>query len=159
MSARTIDKPIKERVNIYSDPKLIDGLMKSHLDPKKSPWKPSDIELRSMVIFDYLRQGLSREMVAEQLEDRWGYPIKTTRGWVNQAIRDLVKLTKHATQEEIRSNLTEVVNAILSEAIEDKSKDVALKAVELIGKLTGTLSAKTEVNLTGSQTIKFEFDK
>lgn len=151
----------KEKLNVFSSPELIDGMMKSHLgkNPKEDKWKPAEVELRAMVIFDYLRQGLSAEMVAEQLEDRWGYPVKTTRAWVNQAIKDLARLTKNATQDEIRSNLTEVVNGILAEAIEDKSKTVALQAVELLAKLTGTLTTKNELNINASRPIKFEFDK
>lgn len=153
-------------VNIFSDPKDIDAIILAKLNSipvrgGKRPvaWTEEELELRDAVIMEYLtEQGLSKEKTAQQIMNRYDINIMTARRWVKAAVDRFCINYASETREEQRQIWTEMIQQILQDAIDSKSRDSALKALDMLGKSYGLYQQKNDVTIQGGETpIKFDF--
>lgn len=158
----------RSSINIFSNPDEIDALINSRLQqfPRKGgktssrnvSWSDSEIQIIDSVIWDYIaKQGLSREATAQQIYSRWDISLSTARKWITDSIKRIANTYTQEEQEEVRRVWLERCEAILQECIETRDKQNALKALDLMGKSMGIYKEKSDVNLSGSADIKFDF--
>lgn len=158
----------RSSINIFSNPDEIDALINSRLQqfPRKGgktssrnvSWSESELQIIDSVIWDYIaKQGLSREATAQQIYSRWDISLSTARKWITDSIKRIANTYTQEEQEEVRRVWLERCEAILQECIETRDKQNALKALDLMGKSMGIYKEKSDVNLSGSADIKFDF--
>lgn len=149
-----------------TDPKLIDELISNRVKQLTnkngkggnhcSQWTPEEKLLRHTVIIDYLRQGLSKKRISEELMLRWGICSATARNYIKDALAFLADYNKDDNAiEYVKRKSLERTEGILEMAIESRQWDAALKAVDLLNKLNGLYTEKSQVELSGD--IKFDF--
>ena len=157
-----------EKVTIYSKPDEIDAVINAKLSsfPRKNgkgisiktAWTNEELELRDSVIMGYItEQGLSKDKTAQQLIARWNISFDTAKRYVSEAIKRFTTSFDEDTVEEQRKIWLERCEQVLQDAIESKDKQNALRALDLIGKSMGIYKEKSDVNLSGSADIKFDF--
>ena len=156
-----------EKVNIFSDPAKIDAVVKSKLAqfnrkggkiyPGNVSWSESELELIDGVIWGYItEQGLSREKTAQQIADRWNIALSTARKYISDSIKRMAKNIPEEDVEERRRKFLERCESILQDAIENRQKDSALKALDLIAKASGLYKETKEVDINGNMTFDFQ---
>lgn len=157
----------KTKVSIFDEPEKIDSVIKLRLQsftrkggnchPKTASWLPEEIELIDAVIFDYItKQGLSREETARQISSRWNIGMSTARKYIKEAIQRFANSFENDT-EELRKIFLERCETILQDALETSNPDTALKAMDLMAKSLGFYKDNKSIELTGDNTIHFEF--
>lgn len=158
-----------EKVNALSDPEVIDAIIKAKLAtfiqkggksyPKLNAWTDKELELRDTVILQYItEQGMSRERTAQQLVDRWGITKCVAVKYVKQAIDRFCETYADNNREHQIKLWNETLMNVLQMAIEDRTKDSALKALDLLGKSLGLFKEKNEITLNGGENpIEFDF--
>ena len=158
----------KNSVNIFSEPEKIDAMINSRLAqfPRKGgktcsknvSWSDDELQLIDGVIWSYItEQGLSREATALQLFNRWDISMSTARRYVVDSIKRMTKSFPEEEMEEKRNMWMERCTQILQQAIDSGDKTNALKALDLMAKSMGLYQTKTDVNLSGSADITFDF--
>ena len=158
----------KDKVNMFSDPKKVDAVIKSRLaqfstkggTQKNSlvKWTEAELELRDAVIMDYLTvNGLSRERTAQQIADRWDITLQSARNYIRDAItrfsQNYIEIDD-ATRKKI---FEEKINAIFEDAVDAKDRQSSLKAMDMLNKMNGVYKEKSDVNLTVDGAISFDF--
>lgn len=126
--------------------------------PKKVGWSDEEIQIMDNVIWSYLvTKGMSRENTAKQLTQRWDIALSTARKYVSECIK---RMSNIYTQEDIetkRQMFLQRCEQILTDAIESRQKDTALKALDLYAKASGFYKEAKDVNVTAEGNIKFDF--
>ena len=158
----------KNNINIFSNPDEIDAVIKSKLaqfstkggKQKNSlvKWTDEEIELRDAVIIDYITtNGLSREKTAQQISSRWDISMATARKYVTEAIKHFCD---NVVEEDavIRKKLfEEKLQSIYEDAVTAKDRQSSLRAIDILNKMNGMYTDKSDVNLSVDGKITFEF--
>lgn len=158
----------KEKVNIFSDPEKVDAIIKSRLaqfstkggTQKNSlvKWTEAELELRDAVIMDYLTvNGLSRERTAQQIADRWDVTMQSARNYVRDAITRFAKNYVEIDEATRKKLFEEKLQAIYEDAVSAKDRQSSLKAIDILNKMNGMYTDKSDVNVNVDGKITFEF--
>lgn len=158
----------KEKVNIFSDPEKVDAIIKSRLaqfstkggTQKNSlvKWTEAELELRDAVIMDYLTvNGLSRERTAQQIADRWDVTMQSARNYVKDAITRFAKNYVEIDEATRKKLFEEKLQSIYEDAVSAKDRQSSLKAIDILNKMNGMYTDKSDVNVNVDGKITFEF--
>ena len=158
----------KEKVNIFSDPEKVDAIIKSRLaqfstkggTQKNSlvKWTEAELELRDAVIMDYLTvNGLSRERTAQQIADRWDVTMQSARNYVRDAITRFAKNYVEIDEATRKKLFEEKLQSIYEDAVSAKDRQSSLRAIDILNKMNGMYTEKSDVNVNVDGKITFEF--
>lgn len=158
----------KEKVNIFSDPEKVDAIIKSRLaqfstkggTQKNSlvKWTEAELELRDAVIMDYLTvNGLSRERTAQQIADRWDVSMQSARNYVKDAITRFAKNYVEIDEATRKKLFEEKLQSIYEDAVSAKDRQSSLRAIDILNKMNGMYTDKSDVNVNVDGKITFEF--
>ena len=158
----------KEKVNIFSDPEKVDAIIKSRLaqfstkgGKKKNSlvkWTEAELELRDAVIMDYLTvNGLSRERTAQQIADRWDVSMQSARNYVRDAITRFAKNYVEIDEATRKKLFEEKLQSIYEDAVSAKDRQSSLRAIDILNKMNGMYTDKSDVNVNVDGKITFEF--
>ena len=158
----------KEKVNIFSDPEKVDAIIKSRLaqfstkggTQKNSlvKWTEAELELRDAVIMDYLTvNGLSRERTAQQIADRWEVSMQSARNYVKDAITRFAKNYVEIDEATRKKLFEERLQSIYEDAVSAKDRQSSLRAIDILNKMNGMYTDKSDVNVNVDGKITFEF--
>ena len=158
----------KEKVNIFSDPEKVDAIIKSRLaqfstkggTQKNSlvKWTEAELELRDSVIMDYLTvNGLSRERTAQQIADRWDVSMQSARNYVKDAITRFAKNYVEIDEATRKKLFEERLQSIYEDAVSAKDRQSSLRAIDILNKMNGMYTDKSDVNVNVDGKITFEF--
>ena len=158
----------KEKVNIFSDPEKVDAIIKSRLaqfstkggTQKNSlvKWTEAELELRDAVIMDYLTvNGLSRERTAQQIADRWDVSMQSARNYVRDAITRFAKNYVEIDEAKRKKLFEERLQSIYEDAVSAKDRQSSLRAIDILNKMNGMYTDKSDVNVNVDGKITFEF--
>ena len=158
----------KEKVNIFSDPEKVDAIIKSRLaqfstkggTQKNSlvKWTEAELELRDAVIMDYLTvNGLSRERTAQQIADRWDVSMQSARNYVRDAITRFAKNYVEIDEATRKKLFEERLQSIYEDAVSAKDRQSSLRAIDILNKMNGMYTDKSDVNVNVDGKIAFEF--
>ena len=158
----------KEKVNIFSDPEKVDAIIKSRLaqfstkggTQKNSlvKWTEAELELRDAVIMDYLTvNGLSRERTAQQIADRWDVSMQSARNYVRGAITRFAKNYVEIDEATRKKLFEEKLQSIYEDAVSAKDRQSSLRAIDILNKMNGMYTDKSDVNVNVDGKITFEF--
>lgn len=158
----------KDKVNIFSEPEKVDAIIKSRLaqfstkggTQKNSlvKWTDAELELRDAVVMDYLTvNGLSRERTAQQLADRWDVSMQSARKYVKDAITRFAKNYVEIDEATRKKILEEKLQSIYEDAVSAKDRQSSLKAIDILNKMNGMYTDKSDVNLSVDGKITFDF--
>lgn len=157
-----------EKVNIFSDPEKVDAIIKSRLaqfstkggTQKNSlvKWTEAELELRDAVIMDYLTvNGLSRERTAQQIADRWDVTMQSARNYVRDAITRFAKNYVEIDEATRKKLFEEKLQSIYEDAVSAKDRQSSLRAIDILNKMNGMYTDKSDVNVNVDGKITFEF--
>lgn len=157
-----------EKVNIFSNPDEIDAVIKSKLaqfstkggKQKNSlvKWTDEEIELRDAVIIDYITtNGLSREKTAQQISSRWDISMVTARKYVAEAIKHFCDNVVEESEAVRKKLFEEKLQSIYEDAVIAKDRQSSLRAIDILNKMNGMYTDKSDVNLSVDGKITFEF--
>lgn len=157
-----------ENVNIFSEPEAIDAVIKSRLaqfstkggTQKNSlvKWTESEIELRDAVIIDYITtNGLSREKTAQQISSRWDISMVTARKYVAEAIKHFCDNVVEESEAVRKKLFEEKLQSIYEDAVTAKDRQSSLRAIDILNRMNGMYTDKSDVNLSVDGKITFEF--
>ena len=158
----------KNNINIFSKPEEIDAVIKSKLaqfstkggKQKNSlvKWSESEIELRDAVIIDYITtNGLSREKTAQQISSRWDISMATARKYVAEAIKHFCDNVVEESEAVRKKLFEEKLQSIYEDAVTAKDRQSSLRAIDILNKMNGMYTDKSDVNLSVDGKITFEF--
>ena len=158
----------KEKVNIFSNPDEIDAVIKSRLAQFSTKggcqknnlvkWTESEIELRDAVIIDYITtNGLSREKTAQQISSRWDISMVTARKYVTEAIKHFCDNVVEESEAVRKKLFEEKLQSIYEDAVSAKDRQSSLRAIDILNKMNGMYTDKSDVNLSVDGKITFEF--
>lgn len=158
----------KEKVNIFSEPEKVDAIIKSRLaqfstkggTQKNSlvKWTEAELELRDAVIMDYLTvNGLSRERTAQQIADRWDVSMQSARNYVKDAITRFAKNYVEIDEATRKKLFEEKLQSIYEDAVSAKDRQSSLRAIDILNKMNGMYTDKSDVNVNVDGKITFEF--
>lgn len=158
----------KEKVNIFSEPEKVDAIIKSRLaqfstkggTQKNSlvKWTEAELELRDAVIMDYLTvNGLSRERTAQQIADRWDVSMQSARNYVRDAITRFAKNYVEIDEATRKKLFEEKLQSIYEDAVAAKDRQSSLRAIDILNKMNGMYTDKSDVNVNVDGKITFEF--
>lgn len=116
-------------------------------------WDGEILELRNYVIYQYIRQGLSRERIFEELKDRWGISRKSFDKYYKEALESLVVENKDII-DDARKKAIEKLQGIIEKCYEVNDFKNALKAQDQLNKINALYTDKKEVEVTG---LRFDF--
>lgn len=147
-----------------TDPKVIDDIIRARIEShrnnvasKSGNWTPEETLLRHTVVIDYLRQGLSKKRIAEELCLRWGCSMTSGMNYIKYALNYLSEINKDNVDiEQAKAVQLERAQGILESAVERGMYDSALRALDQINKLNGLYTDKAQIDLSGE--IKFDFE-
>lgn len=157
-----------EKVNIFSKPEEIDAVIKSKLaqfstkggKQKNSlvKWTDEEIELRDAVIIDYITtNGLSREKTAQQISSRWDISMATARKYVAEAIKHFCDNVVEESEAVRKKLFEEKLQTIYEDAVSAKDRQSSLRAIDILNKMNGMYTDKSDINLSVDGKITFEF--
>lgn len=157
-----------EKVNIFSEPEKVDAIIKSRLaqfstkggTQKNSlvKWTEAELELRDAVIMDYLTvNGLSRERTAQQIADRWDVTMQSARNYVRDAITRFAKNYVEIDEATRKKLFEEKLQSIYEDAVASKDRQSSLRAIDILNKMNGMYTDKSDVNVNVDGKITFEF--
>lgn len=122
----------------------------------KAKWTEEELDLRNMVIIDYIRQGLSKKRVVEEICNRWNVAPKAGYEWYNKALKYLSQINKPDDLEDIKNRQIERLEGIVESALDRNNYQDATRALDLVNKLNGLYTEKANITVDGE--IKFEFE-
>lgn len=157
-----------ENVNIFSEPEAIDAVIKSRLAQFSTKggrqknnlvkWTESEIELRDAVIIDYITtNGLSREKTAQQISSRWDISMVTARKYVAEAIKHFCDNVVEESEAVRKKLFEEKLQSIYEDAVTAKDRQSSLRAIDILNRMNGMYTDKSDVNLSVDGKITFEF--
>lgn len=138
----------------------IDEMMKKKIDALRSDdnfkkWTETEILYRRQVIYDYIRQGLSRQRIQSEIMNRWGCVLRSAQRYVKDALESLEEDNKEFVQK-TRDVQRERIESLIAKAMERNDYMSAVKALDLINKMDGLYNEKVAVDLK-AEGIKFNF--
>lgn len=129
---------------------------KSGTPLSKVKWTEDEIDLRNMVIIDYIRQGLSRKRVVEEICNRWNVATKAGLKFYSEALKYLSEINKADDLEDIKNRQIERLEGVVESALDRGNYQDATRALDLVNKLNGLYTEKANITVDGE--IKFEFE-
>lgn len=143
LSKEEIDTMIKKKVDALRE------------DKSSSRWTPSEVLYRRQVIYDYIRQGMSRGKIQEEIMNRWDCVKRSAQRYVKDALESLEEDNKEFV-EKTRAVQRERIESVINKAMESGDYKAAVKALDLINRMDGLYneSITAEIKAEG---IKFNF--
>ena len=155
LEPEVIDQMIISRIREIKDSVI--GKKGSKTTLLASAWKEDELELRHMVILDYIRQGLSRKRTVEEICNRWGIVPKVGYDYYAKALKYLSEINKADDLEDIKNRQIERLEGVVESALDRNNYQDATRALDIINKLNGLYTEKANITVDGE--IKFEFDQ
>lgn len=146
----------------FKEPETIDAAIIAHINsmPRKGgqnthsqKWDDELLEIRNMVIYDYIRQGLSYRRTTEEIANRWNVTIQSAQKYYKEAMNALV-VDNEDIIDEARKTAIERLTGIIEACYDRGLYDQALKAQDQLNKINALYTEKKEVEVTG---LKFDF--
>lgn len=155
---------LDERGHKLLSPEGVDALVKDYLRLNKHAgartfWNKEAKEVywqTTMVILDYVNQGLSRKEIYQQICDRWDISEQTARNWYNRSI-DWLHREHEDFENEVVDTLTSQFQGIVQDALEQSDRSNAIKALENIGKMYGVYRERKELEIKSDDPIVVKF--
>lgn len=149
MTPEEIDNFIKAEVNrlgpnTKGHPRRKDG----------ASWRPEALLLRRQAIMRMLGEGKTKWTIISEVMRRWGVAEKTAKTYVNDCYKFVADSYREDT-ESLREILVHRLESMVEDAISSRDRKSALKAYEMLAKISGVLDDK--IRLEGETTIKFDF--
>ena len=113
----------------------------------------------SSMCLSLLRMGYENSDIIERLKDEYGYSENSARKVVDKVKKKLKQLLERKYDKIAEENINRL-EAIIDETYAQKKYNEMLKAIDLMGKLTGAYTTKVDINGTLNQdfTIKIRED-
>lgn len=125
---------------------------------RTTKWSEDELQLRDAVIMAYITEnGLSRERTAQQIASRWDIGMSTARKYVKEAVERFCQSFDNDF-ERLRKVFLERVENLYNAGLEDGQKDIAARALDMMGKSVGAYSEKRDVNVSGDININFDYE-
>lgn len=146
----------------FKHPEEIDAAILAHINSmprnggkntKNQTWDGELLELRNMVVYDYIRQGLTYRRCCEEIANRWNISMKTAEKYYKEAMNSLVVESEEVV-DEARKIAIERITGIIEDCINRGLYDQALRAQDQLNKINALYTEKKEVEVTG---LKFDF--
>ena len=146
----------------FKEPETIDAAIISHIkslpikggkNTMNQQWDDELLEMRNMVIYDYIRQGLSYRRISEEIANRWGVTVQTANRYYKEAMNALV-VDNEDVIDEARKTAVERLTGIIESCYDRGLFDQALRAQDQLNKINALYTEKKEVEVTG---LKFDF--
>ena len=113
----------------------------------------------SSMCLSLLRMNYENSDIIERLKDEFGYSDNSARKLVDKVKKKLKQLLERKYDKIAEENINRL-EAIIDETYEQRKYNEMLKAIDLMGKLTGAYTTKLDINGTLNQdfTIKIRED-
>ena len=158
----------KTKVSIFSEPELIDNLIKArlqtfsrkggHTNNKIQSWTEEEIELRNAVVYEYIaKQACSKEETARQISTRWDISMQQARKYVRSALDDFAASWEEEDKNKLRQRYIDRLEGVMQDALESRDRQSALRAQEIINKLNGLYEDKSKIEIEGNIPLTFDF--
>lgn len=113
----------------------------------------------SSMCLSLLRMNYENSDIIERLKEEYGYSDNSARKVVDKVKKKLKQLLERKYDKIAEENINRL-EAIIDECYEQSKYNEMMKAIDLIGKLTGAFTTKLDINGTLNQefTIKIRED-
>ena len=159
---------MNNKIDIFSEPELIDNLIKTRLSafPRKGgqgntrliSWTDEEIELRNAVIYDYIaKQACSREETARRISKRWDISIQNARKYIKMALEDFAANWEQEEKDKLRKRYIDRIEKIMNDSIQRNDRKAALKCQDMINKLNGLYEETNKIEIEGNVPLTFNF--
>lgn len=99
----------------------------------------------SSMCLSLLRMNFENSDIIERLKEEYGYSDNSARKLVDKVKKKLKQLLERKYDKIAEENINRL-EAIIDECYEDKRYNEMLKAIDLMGKLTGAYTTKVDIN-------------
>ena len=127
--------------------------IKGGKNTRNQKWDGEVLDCRNYIIYNYIRQGLSRQRVIEEIANRWGVSLNVSDKYYKEALEGLV-IENDAVVDAARNIAIERLNKMVEDCSMQHRYDSALKALDLLNKINGLYTEKKEIEVTG---LQFDF--
>ena len=127
---------------------------KMHVPGFASKWTVEETRYITGTILDMIRDGYSKSKIYDELVDWWECSIDTSRHYVTEALRTLVK-DNEGLREKTRDEIIEMLYEVVRTAKKDKNYKAILSATDQLNKIFSLYVDKKQIDLGGD--IKFDF--
>ena len=109
----------------------------------------------SSMCLSLLRMNYENSDIIERLKDEFGYSDNSARKLVDKVKKKLKQLLERKYDKIAEENINRL-EAIIDECYQEKRYNEMLKAIDLMGKLTGAYTTKVDINGTLNQDFKIK---
>lgn len=109
----------------------------------------------SSMCLSLLRMNYENSDIIERLKDEYGYSSNSARKVVDKVKKKLKELLERKYDKIAEENINRL-EAIIDETYEQRKYNEMLKAIDLMGKLTGAYTTKVDINGTLNQEFKIK---
>ena len=109
----------------------------------------------SSMCLSLLRMNYENSDIIERLKEEYGYSDNSARKLVDKVKKKLKQLLERKYDKIAEENINRL-EAIIDETYEQKKYNEMLKAIDLMGKLTGAYTTKVDINGTLNQDFKIK---
>ena len=109
----------------------------------------------SSMCLSLLRMNYENSDIIERLKDEFGYSDNSARKLVDKVKKKLKQLLERKYDKIAEENINRL-EAIIDETYEQRKYNEMLKAIDLMGKLTGAYTTKVDINGTLNQEFKIK---
>ena len=102
-------------------------------------------------------KGRSRERTAQQIADRWDVSMQSARNYVRDAITRFAKNYVEIDEATRKKLFEERLQSIYEDAVSAKDRQSSLRAIDILNKMNGMYTDKSDVNVNVDGKITFEF--
>lgn len=99
----------------------------------------------SSMCLSLLRMNFENSDIIERLKEEYGYSDNSARKLVDKVKKKLKQLLERKYDKIAEENINRL-EAIIDECYEEKRYNEMLKAIDLMGKLTGAYTTKVDIN-------------
>lgn len=109
----------------------------------------------SSMCLSLLRMNYENSDIIERLKEEYGYSDNSARKLVDKVKKKLKQLLERKYDKIAEENINRL-EAIIDETYEQRKYNEMLKAIDLMGKLTGAYTTKVDINGTLNQEFKIK---
>ena len=109
----------------------------------------------SSMCLSLLRMNYENSDIIERLKEEFGYSDNSARKLVDKVKKKLKQLLERKYDKIAEENINRL-EAIIDETYEQRKYNEMLKAIDLMGKLTGAYTTKVDINGTLNQDFKIK---
>ena len=109
----------------------------------------------SSMCLSLLRMNYENSDIIERLKEEYGYSDNSARKLVDKVKKKLKQLLERKYDKIAEENINRL-EAIIDETYEQRKYNEMLKAIDLMGKLTGAYTTKLDINGTLNQEFKIK---